>query len=172
MSSLVVAALLALWTILFFASTSCSKKDDSENIRQLVKQGVKLAEEHDIVGLMKHTTEDFLANPGQHDRRRVRAILFRAFNYYREFKIVYPRPIIELAAGDESASARVYFLIVRKDISMPALDRLYNDPKGWLEEVGENADLYRLTLELLKKKGNWLVKLTLLESFTGTGFSE
>ena len=55
---------------------------------------------------------------------------------------------------------------------MPELDLLYNDPKGWLAEVGENADLYRLSLELLKRKANWLVKLALLESFTGMGFSE
>ena len=172
MSNLVFATPLALWMIFFFTLTSCSKKDDSEEIHQLVRQGVKLAEAHDIGGLIKHTTEDFLANPGRYDRRTVRGILFRAFRYYGEFKVVHPSPIVELKAGGETASARVYFFIVRKDISMPELDLLYNDPKGWLAELGENADLYRLNLEFLKKEGDWLVKLALLESFTGVGFSE
>ena len=172
MANPVLARLLALWIILLFAFTSCSKTDQSEEIRRLVTRGVKLAEEHDIGGLIEHTTENFLANPGQYNQRAVRGILFRAFSYYGEFKILYPRPIVELAPGDQTASAKVYFLIVRKDISMPKLDLLYNDPKGWLAETGENADLYRLNLEFLKKKGKWLVKLALLESFTGIGFSE
>ena len=172
MSNRVLVTLAALWIVFLFALTSCSKTDDSEEIRRLVRQGVKLAEAHDIRGLIKQTTEDFLANPGGYDRLKVRGILFRAFRYYGELKIVHPRPIVELGIDDKTASARVYFFIVRKDISMPELDLLYNDPKGWLAEVGENADLYRLSLELLKRKANWLVKLALLESFTGMGFSE
>jgi hypothetical protein len=63
-------------------------------------------------------------------------------------------------------------MIVKKDQSFPDLDELYEDPQGWLEEIGKNADLYRLEIEFLKKDGDWLVKRAHLESFRGFGFSE
>jgi hypothetical protein len=151
---------------------SCSRENDVEVIRQLVNKAAKEAEAHDIGGLMKLTTEDFIADPGGHDRRAVRGILFRAFAYYKQFRLVYPQPSVELASDDKTAAATVYFLIVRKDISFPELDSLYHDPQGWLDQVGENADLYRLHLKLGKKEGKWLVRLAQLESFTGVGFRE
>jgi hypothetical protein len=82
--------LAPFWLILCVFLTSCSGKDDADIIRQLIKEGAKLAAEHDAVGLMQLTTEDFLAGPGQHDRKEVRRILWLAFRHYGEFKIVYP----------------------------------------------------------------------------------
>ena len=49
---------------------------------------------------------------------------------------------------------------------------LYDDPGGWLDEVGENADLYRLTLDLMKKEGDWLTVQAHLEPFKGYGFGK
>ncbi|GAH08218.1 unnamed protein product, partial [marine sediment metagenome] len=40
------------------------------------------------------------------------------------------------------------------------------------ETVGENADLYQIKLQMLKKDGTWLVKQAHLEGFKGLGFSE
>ena len=48
--------------------------------------------------------------------------------------------------------------------------RIFKDPKAWLEEVGENADLYRLTLGFEGKNSDWTVKSALLEPFKGLGF--
>ncbi len=54
---------------------------------------------------------------------------------------------------------------------MDGFQELYKDPQGWLEEVGENADLYRLKLELLKKNREWLLRRAHLELFRGLGFN-
>jgi hypothetical protein len=84
---------------------------------------------------------------------------------------MYPEPSVDLEESSQAASAKVYCMIVRKDQSIPELKDLYRDPRGWLEEVGETADLYRLKLQLLKKNGKWLVQSVLLEPFRGVGFS-
>jgi hypothetical protein len=84
---------------------------------------------------------------------------------------MYPEPSVDLEESGREASAKVYFMIVKKERSIPELKDLYKDPRGWLEEVGETADLYRLKLELLKNNGDWLVRSVLLEPFRGVGFS-
>jgi len=162
-------AVLGVILLLFFPS--CSKEDEAEKIRSLIKEGVELAEKHDPSGLIKFTTEDFLAQPGQHGSREVRRILWFAFNHYGHFRIIYPEPSVDLGPKGREASARVYFVIVKKEQSTPKVKDLYKDPKGWIEEVGDSADLYRLSLQLSKENGDWLVKRALLEPFRGTGFS-
>ncbi len=61
---------------------------------------------------------------------------------------------------------------MKKETTLPKLKELYEDPQRWLETVGENADLYRLKLELVRDGGDWLVKEALLERFTGVSFAE
>ena len=159
-----------LFLLLCFFLISCAgKKDDTDVIRQLIKQGALFAENHDIRGLMKMTSEDFLAMPGQHNHNSVRRILWMAFRHYQEFTIMYPKPSVELESNGLTASSTIYFIIVKKEVSLPQLTELYKDPQGWLEAAGENVDLYKLTLELLKKK-NWLVTRAHLELFRGLGF--
>jgi hypothetical protein len=163
--------LLALGVILLLFFPSCSKEDEAEKIRSLIKEGAEFAEKHDISGLIKFTTEDFIAQPGKHGSREVRRILWFAFNHYGNFSIMYPEPSVDLGPEGRDGSARIYFLIVKKDQSAPKVKDLYKDPQGWIKEVGESADLYRLSLDLLKENGDWLVKGALLEPFRGTGFS-
>jgi hypothetical protein len=162
---------VVLGVILLLFSPSCAKEDEAEKIRSLIKEGAELAEKHDISGLLKFTTEDFVAQPGRHGSREVRRILWFAFNHYGNFRIMYPEPSVDLGPEGRDGSARVYFLIVKREKSAPNVKDLYKDPRGWIEEVGENADLYRLSLHLLKENGDWLVKGALLEPFRGTGFS-
>ena len=161
-------AILCLIPLMLFPS--CAKEDETEKVLKLIKQGAELAEKHDAVGLMRFTTEDFVARPGQHGRQEVRRILWLAFRHYRSFRLIYPEPKVELEASGNRASARVYFLIVKKERSFPELQDLYKNPQRWLEEVGENADLYRLQLALLKQDGEWLVERALLEPYRGIGF--
>jgi len=163
--------LAVLGLILLLFSPSCSKEDEAEKIRSLIREGAELAEKQDISGLIKFTTEDFTAQPGNQGSREVRRILWFAFNYYGNFRIMYPEPSVDLGPEGRDGSARVYFLIVKKEQSAPKVKDLYKDPKGWIQEVGESADLYRLSLELSKENGDWLVKRALLEPFRGTGFS-
>ena len=151
---------------------SCSSKDDEAAIRELVQKGATLGEEQDVRGLMNLTTEDFLALPGELGRQETRRVLFLAFRHYQDFKILYPRPSIDLRPDKQSASAVFPFLIVKKETTIPKLKELYEDPQRWLEAVGENADLYRLKLECTKHNGEWLVKQARVESFTGMSFSE
>jgi hypothetical protein len=155
-----------------FTQNSCTHKDEAEVIHRLIKKGAKLAEAHNVGGLMELTSEGFSAMPGNRDRAEVRSILFMAFRHYRDFRILYPQPGVDLEESGEAASATIYFLIVRKERSYPELKDLYGDPGGWLEEVGENADLYRLTLDLIKKEGDWLTTQAHLEPFNGYGFGE
>jgi len=154
------------------ALESCSSKDEETAIRELIKKGATLGEEQDIKGLMNLTTEDLLVLPGELGRQETRRILFVAFRHYQSFKILYPRPNVELKPDKRSASAVFPFLIVKKEAALPNLKELYEDPQRWLETVGENADLYRLKLEWVKQDGDWLVKQARLERFTGTSFSE
>ena len=161
---------VVLGVILLLFSPSCAKEDEAEKIRSLIKEGAELAEKHDISGLINFTTEDFVAQPGRHGSREVRRILWFAFNHYGNFKIMYPEPSVQLGPEGRDGSARVYFLIVKREQSAPNVKDLYKDPKGWIEEVGASADLYRLSLELVKENGDWLVKGALLEPFRGTGF--
>jgi len=151
---------------------SCSPGDETAEIREVIKQGATLGEEHDISGLINLTTDDFVALPGNVDRRETRRILWLAFRHYGSFKVLYPLPSIDLKPDRRSASAGFPFLILRKDASFPKLEELYEDPQKWLEEVGENADLYRLKLELIKLDGRWVAKQALLERFTGVSFEE
>jgi len=168
-----VCAWLVVLLLLFMSGLeSCSSKDEETAIRELVKKGATLGEEQDIKGLMNLTTEDFLALPGDLGRQETRRILFVAFRHYQDFKILYPRPSVELKPDKRSASAVFPFLIVKKETTLPKLKELYEDPQRWLETVGENADLYRLKLEWVKQNGDWLVRQARLERFTGRSFSE
>ena len=163
--------LITFSLITLFILTACSKEDDTEQILTLIKEGAKLAEKHNAAGLLELTTQDFVARPGKHDGREVRRILWFTFNHYGNFKVLYPEPSVDLEESGREASAKVYFMIVKKERSIPKLKDLYRDPRGWLEEVGETADLYRLKLEFLKNNGDWLVRSVLLEPFRGVGFS-
>ena len=172
MAKQICAWLVVLLLVFMSGLESCSSKDEETAIRELVKKGATLGEEQDIKGLMNLTTEDFLALPGDLGRQETRRILFVAFRHYQDFKILYPRPNVELKPDKRSASAVFPFLIVKKETTLPKLKELYEDPQRWLETVGENADLYRLKLEWIKQNGDWLVKQARLERFTGTSFSE
>lgn len=154
------------------AWASCSSRDEETAIREMIKKGATLGEKQDIKGLMDLTTEDFLALPGDLGRQETRRILFMAFRHYRDFKILYPRPSVELKSDNRSAAAVFPFLIVRKETVLPKVKDLYEDPQRWVETVGENADLYRLKLECLQHHGEWLVKKARLERFTGTSFRD
>jgi hypothetical protein len=161
---------IAVGLVLFCSlAVSCSKEDDVSLILYLIQEGAKLAEGHHVQELMDLTTEDFQATPGPLDGRETSKILWWAFRHYGDFKILYPEPAIDLGPKDD-ASARVYFMIVKTELTYPKLDKLYKEPKAWLEEVGENADLYRLTLEFVRKNSDWTVKSALLEPFKGLGF--
>ena len=143
-----------------------------EVIRALVQKGASLAEEHDIAGILDLASQDLQAMPGDLDRRGVKAVLWRAFKYYGPLKVLHPRPDVEMKKNMNQASAQLPFLIIKKEHTYPDLDKLRDDPLSWLEEVGENADLYRLRLKLTKYDGQWLVNRVVLERFTGLGFKE
>lgn len=159
-----------LWAIFFVLVASCSPKDEVAAIREVIKKGAELAEDHDVGAIMDLTTADVVALPGQHDRLEIKRIIWAALMHYGKLKVIYPEPSVRLTSNESSASAIVYLLIVKKDRHMPELKELYKDPRRWLEEVGENADLYQLNLQMLKKDGDWLVKQAHLEGFKGIGF--
>lgn len=135
-----------------------------------MKEGARLGEKHALGEIFDLTTEDFTAFPGKLDRRETRRILFLAFRHYGEFRILYPQPDVEVQSDRVSASAVFPFLIVKKDVSLPNLKNLVEEPQRWLEAVGENADLYRLKLDLVKAEGRWVVRQALLQRFTGVSF--
>jgi len=159
-----------LWAILFGVVASCSPKDEVAAIREVIKKGAEMAEDHDVGGVMELTTEDVVAMPGKHNRPGIKRIIWLAFKHYANFKILYPQPTVNLTSDENSASSRVYLLIVKKNRHLPELKELYTEPRRWLEEVGANADLYQLDLQMLKQNGDWLVKQANLEGFKGFGF--
>ena len=160
------------YVIIFGFLTACSEKDDVSAIRDLIKKGAELAEDHDVGGIMDLTTEDVMAQPGQMTHREIKGILWRAFRHYGKLKVLYPKPSVDVSDKDHTAVCNVYLLIVKKDRTVPDVDELYDDPKRWLETVGESADLYKMRLEMLKQEGKWRVKQAHLEGFKGFGFSD
>lgn len=149
---------------------ACSSSDDGEKIRSLIAKGAALAEAHDITGILELASKDVRAMPMDLDRRGIKGVLWRTFNYYGPLKVLYPRPGIELKDDVNEASATFPFLIVKKEQRIPGLEKLRDDPMAWLEAIGETADLYRIRLQLTQQDGNWLVAQAFLERFTGTGF--
>jgi len=157
--------------ILLFLIMSCSHGNDATIIRELIKKGVDLTEKHDTNSLMKLATDDFIYLPGKYDKKNTKWFLLRTFNYYKQFKIIYPYPDIHIK-NENGASATFPFLIVRKEHAFKKLNELYNDPQRWLEEAGKSADLYRINLELIKERKKWKVYQATLEKFNGTEFKK
>jgi hypothetical protein len=159
---------------LFFMcmASACSQKDDVQVIREMIKEAAGLAEDHNVSEIMELTTEDVVALPGHHNRLEIKRLIFSAFMHYGKLKVLYPKPSVDLSTTDDSATSMIYLLIVKKDRSIPDVKDLYEEPRRWLEKVGENADLYQIELQLVKKDNKWLVKQVHLEGFKGLGFSE
>ena len=155
-----------------FMAAACSQKDDVQVIREMIKEAAGLAEDHNVGDIMELTTEDVVALPGHHNRMEIKRLIFSAFMHYGKLKVLYPKPSVDLATTDDSATSMIYLLIVKKDRSIPDVKDLYEEPRRWLEKIGENADLYQIKLQLVKKDNNWLVKQVHLEGFKGLGFSE
>ncbi len=151
--------------IFFLLAAACSQKDDTAAIRALIQKGAQLAEDHDISGMMELTTEDVVALPGSHGRLEIKRLIWSALKHYGNIRILYPKPTVDLSDEDNRASCSIYMLIVKKDRAVPDLKDLYDDPKRWIETVGENADLYQLKLEMLKTNGRWLVRRAHLKAF-------
>jgi hypothetical protein len=156
----------------FFSPAACSQKDDVQIIRGLIKEGAALAEDHNVSGIMELTTEDVVALPGHHNRLEIKRIIFAALMHYGKLRVLYPKPSVDLSTTDNSATCMIYLLIVKKDRTIPDVKDLYEEPRRWLETVGENADLFQIKLQLLKKDGMWRVNQAHLEGFKGLGFSE
>jgi hypothetical protein len=166
------ALIIICWILSFFMVAACSEKDDAAAIRELIKKGATLAEDHNVSEIMELTTQDVIALPGRYKRLEIKRIIWTVFKRYGQFKVLYPKPSVDLSSEGKAASCKIYLLILKKDRTFPGLKELTDDPKRWLETVGENADLYQVNLELLKKDGTWRVRQAHLESFKGLGFSE
>ena len=63
---------------------------------------------------------------------------------------------MELSADALSATVAMPFLLMRRDVALPGLEELREDPQGWLAQVGDRADLYHLELQLVEREGEWL----------------
>ena len=146
-----------------FIYPSCSGKDDVSAIRELIKEAAALAEEQDMGGIMDFTTEDFQGLPGKMDQRRVKRLLWLVFKKYGQLRVMHPVPGVDVEGSN--ATAGFPFLIIKKDHSFPALKEFYEDPKRWVEEIGEGGDLYHLKLTLIKKGDDWLVTQAVLGRF-------
>lgn len=163
-------AVLALLLVLA-TWTACTRQDDEEKIRALIDDGAQLAEAHDISGILDLATENLLAMPMGLDRRGVKAVLWRTFRHYGALKVLYPRPSVDIQDDAGMALARLPFVILRKEKTVPGLDELRDSPVAWLEKIGGNADLYRLELQLIRQDDDWRVDRVTVERFTGSGFA-
>jgi hypothetical protein len=151
---------------------ACSRQDDAEKIQALIAKGAASAEAHDIAAILALASGDVRGMPMDLDKRGMKRILWRTFNYYGPLNIYYPRPGVEVNNEGNEASAQFPFLIVKKEQMIPDLEKLRDDPKAWIQAIGKTADLYRLRLLFVKQDGDWLVDRAFLERFTGMGFEE
>jgi hypothetical protein len=144
--------------------SACAKTDREEQIYQLIRQGVELAEGHKLGDLMAFTKDSFTAGPGNHSRQDVRRILFVAFKRFGKFSIHYPRPSIRLSDDQNTAIVKMSILMASKDSIFPELKLLYDDTSAWVEAVDKSADIYTLSLELEYESDRWLVKKARISS--------
>ncbi len=144
---------------------ACAKTDREEQAYQLIKQGVELAEGHNLNGLMELTQDNFNAGPGNRSRQDVRRILFVAFKRFGKFSIHHPRPIVRVLDDGERAIVRMKFLIASQAQDFPELKLLYEDTAAWIAAVDEHADMYALSMELEYKSDKWLVKKARISGF-------
>jgi hypothetical protein len=158
--------------IFIFACSTCAPKDDEKALQELVEKAARLAEKHNISGVMGLTTQDFKAKPGNVDQRESKRILFITFRHYGNLKVLHPRPSVKIESGEDRALVSFPFLMVKKDHPLPDLKDLYDNPRGWVEKMSEKADLYHFRLKAVKVKGEWLVKEAYLEKITGRDFLE
>ncbi|MFC1823994.1 hypothetical protein ACFL9T_14885 [Thermodesulfobacteriota bacterium] len=160
--------------VVFFviAGWGCSAEDDVSAIRGLIETAVESAEIHEIGEIIDLTSDDFQALPGNLNRKATAGVLWRTFRHYGDFKIIHPQPGVDLEPESDKAKASFPFLIVKKEHAFTELEKLYKDPKGWIEAVGESADLYRIELQLTGEGGDWLVRKATLERFRGVGFKK
>lgn len=156
----------------FLMASACSQEDDVAAIRALVQKGAALAEAHDISGMMALTTEDIIAQGGTYNRLEIKRIIWSALKHYGKINILYPKPTVDLGSETNQASCAMYLLIVRKDRVVPDVKDFYDDPQGWIETLGDNADLYQLKLDMRKTADGWRVSAAHLAPFRGMGFSE
>jgi hypothetical protein len=162
------AALICIGILFLFGS--CSRGDDAKAIRKLIHKGAALAEKRDIPAVFALTTADFTAQPGGLNRHEARGALRWAFRYYGRFKLLFPRPKVEMEKDDNYAEAIVPFLIVKTEHSFAPLEELYQDPELWFENAREMADLYRFRFKMVRVDRRWLVREASLEKFTGLSF--
>lgn len=158
---------LTVFILLVIGVLGCARDSDEEKIRALIADGGRLAEAHDIAGLMDLGTAELLAMPMELDRREIKAALWRTFRYYGPLRVVYPRPTVDIRDDSTHATARFPFLILRKEQILPDLDTLRDDPAAWLATIGENADLYRIYLELIRQDNRWRVDRVTIERYPG-----
>lgn len=158
--------------VFFLTALACSQEDDVTAIRALIEKGAALAEAHDISGIMALTTEDIVAQSGTYNRLEIKRIIWSASMRYGQVNILYPKPSVDLFNENHQASCGMFLLIVRKDRVVPDVKEFYDDPQGWLETVGDNADLYQLKLQMRKTDSGWRVSKAHIEPFRGMGFGQ
>ena len=156
--SITALVLLGLTALL-----ACSDDTDEEKIRALIDEGARMAEAHDISGILELGTKEVVALPMGIGRREIRGLLWRTFTHYGPLHLLYPSPTVEIDDDTGAAEVRFPFLIVRKEQTIPDLETLRDDPGTWLEQIGDNADLYRLRLEWVRQDGDWRVDRVTVE---------
>jgi hypothetical protein len=149
--------------------SSCARTDKEEQLYQLIKQGVELAEGHDLSGLMDLTKDEFVARPGDRPKQEVRQILFVTFKRFGRFRIHYPKPVITVSEDGESAIVRMTFLMASQDQVFPELKLLYEDAVAWMEKVDKRTDLYAISMELEYESNNWFVTKARISRFSNPG---
>jgi hypothetical protein len=161
----ILAALVFAWLLYQWFGPCEDPGSDQDQIRRLIDRCVSLVEQHKLSELMDLTTEDFIASPRSHDRRSVKRYLFVFFNRYKNFKMVYPNPPIELQPDTQTATAKLSLLIVRQGEDLPDTGDLIDDPEKFAEEFADMANFYRLFLSLRKVDDEWLISQATLVRF-------
>jgi hypothetical protein len=167
---IVLSILLLAGVFMVDWRSCCSTGTDEDAIRALIDRATDLIERHQVGDLMELTTEGFTAQPRNKNRRETKRYLFLALQRYGNFTLLSPRAGVEIEPDGSTASATVYYLMVKGKKALPDLDGLVDQPDEWLREVGDVANLFRIQLYLVKVDGDWLIASAHYQRFKGTGF--
>ncbi len=147
------------WLLLvgLLGALGCRAGDDGAQLRALVERGARAAEAKDVGAILEETVgAGFRADPGGLEGVEVAVVLGRALRRFGEFRILHPRPLLEVKG--ETAGVRVPFVVLRAGQEPPALGALVHDPVGWFLQAREVADPYSLEMTLRKVEGRWRVE--------------
>ena len=151
-------------TILFYlgifvlVSVACTEQAEEAAISELAVSAANLAEKRDIGGLQNLATTDFQLVPDGLDRKGAKWALYRYFRQLGQFKVMIPKPEIDVDVDDSTAQLKTPVAIGPRNYNPSHLSAFNDDHVEWRNHLGAGVDVFLLEATLVKEREMWFVQ--------------